>query len=75
VQLVPCPIKKVFGVRCPGCGMTRATLAILTGDFRKAYSLNPLVFIVVPLVVWGILDAIGRVAETKHTKASMSDLV
>lgn len=45
-----CPWASLFHVPCPGCGLTRATLALLRGDFRAAVSLHPLV-LVVPLAV------------------------
>jgi hypothetical protein len=46
-----CPMAKGFGVPCPGCGMTRATLAMARGDFGEAAHLHPLVFVVAPLVL------------------------
>ena len=39
---IGCPIKFATGVSCPGCGMTRAWLAALAGDFDGAFSLHPL---------------------------------
>ncbi|HEX3775410.1 MAG TPA: DUF2752 domain-containing protein [Polyangiaceae bacterium] len=47
-----CPMAGVFGVPCPGCGLTRATLALLHGDVRRALSLHPLVFAISPLFAW-----------------------
>lgn len=40
-----CPIKALLGVPCPGCGMTRAVLALLRLDFAGAASMHPLVFL------------------------------
>lgn len=45
-----CLIRRVFGVRCPGCGMTRAISSIVHGKFRQAYRYNRLVVIVFPLL-------------------------
>lgn len=42
-----CPIYKVSGFACPGCGMTRAFHAILQGDVAGAFRFNifmPLMF-------------------------------
>lgn len=47
-----CPTARVLGVPCPGCGMTRASLALLRGHLREAVALHPLVPIVLPLVAW-----------------------
>lgn len=49
-----CLIRRVFGVRCPGCGMTRAFSSVVHGKFKQAYQYNKLVVIVFPLLcyVW-----------------------
>ena len=46
-----CPTALFFGVPCPGCGLTRATLALLQGDFTTALHLHPLVPVLTPLVL------------------------
>jgi len=43
-----CPTAALFGVPCPGCGLTRATLALLHGDVGAALHLHPLVFVLTP---------------------------
>ncbi len=50
-----CPTALVLGVPCPGCGLTRATLALAHGDLRAALGFHPLAPLLVPLlaVVFG----------------------
>jgi hypothetical protein len=43
-----CPMAIVLRVPCPGCGMTRAALALARGDLRAAWTLHPLAIVVVP---------------------------
>jgi hypothetical protein len=38
---VICPSRLLFGVNCPGCGMTRSVLLTLGGDLRGALAVNP----------------------------------
>jgi hypothetical protein len=39
-----------FGIPCPGCGLTRATLTLLHGDVQGALRFHPLVLLISPLV-------------------------
>jgi hypothetical protein len=45
-----CPVAIVTGHPCPGCGLTRATLALLHGDLHEAMHLHPLAPVVSPLI-------------------------
>lgn len=38
---VICPSRLLFGVNCPGCGMTRSVLLTLGGDLWGALDVNP----------------------------------
>lgn len=52
-----CPLAAVAGIPCPGCGLTRATLALAHGDLRQALALHPLVFVLAPLFVAAVSSA------------------
>lgn len=39
--IIVCPSKLLYGLPCPGCGITRATLMALHGDIIKALAFNP----------------------------------
>lgn len=47
--LVGCQFAIITGGPCPGCGLTRATLAIARGDLGAAFALQPFAFLVSPL--------------------------
>lgn len=45
-----CPFAVLTGQPCPGCGLTRATLALLRGDVAGSLHFHPLAMIISPLV-------------------------
>ena len=45
-----CAVKLFLGIPCPGCGLTRATLALLRGDLASALAIQPAALIVLPLL-------------------------
>jgi|SRR6187431_2176355 len=56
-QLPFCPLASVLGVPCPGCGLTRATLALSHGDLKRALDLHPLVLVLAPLFIGAVTSA------------------
>lgn len=55
---IPCPIRAVTGLLCPGCGMTHAFAALLSGDVAEAWQQNKLSLTVIPiLMVYGMWRA------------------
>ncbi len=51
---VECIFIMLFGINCPGCGMSRAVFSLLRGDVLGAFSYHPMVFAmpVVYLYIW-----------------------
>ena len=47
-----CPVAELFGVPCPGCGLTRAALALAAGDLEGAVGMHPLAPVLIPFGVW-----------------------
>ncbi len=40
-----CPLQIIFGLPCPGCGLTRAGIRLLTGDFIGAWKMHPFIYV------------------------------
>ncbi|WP_316746488.1 DUF2752 domain-containing protein [Pedobacter gandavensis] len=38
---IPCPIKYLTGLDCPGCGFQRAILALIHGQWQESFQLYP----------------------------------
>lgn len=51
-----CPIKAIFHVECPGCGLTHATIYLLKGHFKDAFNANYTIFLWWPLIFLFIID-------------------
>jgi len=53
---IPCFFKSIFHIPCPGCGMTRALLAVLHFDFALAISYNFMIFAMPLLYLYFLYD-------------------
>lgn len=47
----PCPVKTALGIRCPGCGLSKALIHLIRGDWRAALSLH----LFAPIFLVGLL--------------------
>lgn len=67
--LTGCQVKKLTGFICPGCGTTRAVLAMLRGDFGKAlYYHAATVYLTCVCAVYFVSQSI-RLATKGRTRA------
>ena len=51
-----CPIALIFGVPCPGCGMTRAATALIHGQPEQAASFNAAVYVWIIYALYWLAD-------------------
>lgn len=65
---INCPIKKITGLYCPGCGITRMLLSILQLDFYQALRYNPLLFLSLPFFLFLIVESIITKKEPLYNK-------
>ncbi|MFT5468943.1 MAG: hypothetical protein ACI8UO_004056 [Verrucomicrobiales bacterium] len=50
----PCMSAAVFGIYCPGCGVTRAAHAALDLDFVEALKKNAFFVLAAPFIIYGV---------------------
>jgi len=58
---ISCVFLHCFGIPCPGCGMTRAFLALLKLDFWEAFKYNALIFYMPYLFLYIFFDWKGHI--------------
>jgi len=64
-----CLFKRITGYPCPTCGTTRGVLALLNGEFIKAWLYNPMVFSIGLIVS---LDLLFKFIFKRKIKISLS---
>lgn len=64
-----CPIHHIFGVYCPGCGITRMFISIFQLQFYQAFRYNPLVFIyLIGYLIYLIIKILYKKVFNKDVK-------
>ena len=48
---IPCLFRVFTGFQCPGCGMTRMCIALLSGQLQEAVQYNPVLFFMLPFLI------------------------
>jgi hypothetical protein len=62
-----CPSESLLGLPCPGCGLTRAALLLLSGRISDSLAMNPMLFLVFGYIVIVILEyIINKPSYTNH---------
>lgn len=52
--MLPCLNKQLFGVECLGCGIQRAFLLLIQGDFVAAFKMYPAIYTLLLLAIFGL---------------------
>lgn len=73
---LPCPIKLVTGKYCPGCGISRMLLAMLTLDFEAAFHANRLLFFLLPVIlIYALIKAVCYIKTGENKQNLFEQLV
>lgn len=53
--MFPCLSKLILDTKCWGCGLSTAFGQLLKLDIEEAYRSNPIVFVILPILLWIII--------------------
>lgn len=65
IDIFFCPINKLTGLYCPGCGITRMIESLIKLDFYQAFRYNMLVFIMLPFLTFLLICRIIEIYKGK----------
>lgn len=69
----PCLVYNLTGIKCAGCGMTRAIHNLLNFEIKKAITLNPLLFVYIIYLIYVVIKYV--VLKRKFEKVSINNYV
>ena len=58
--VIPCPIRELLGVICPGCGGSHAVIALFRGDVVTSLRYNPCVVVLLGLYLLFMAHCFAR---------------
>ncbi|MBU1020424.1 MAG: DUF2752 domain-containing protein [Firmicutes bacterium] len=70
-----CLIKRTIGIPCPGCGMTRAALYLISFDFKNAFIFHPLIYVMPFLVIIFLYQDTRLLQSLAHAKVFFGIIV
>ena len=51
-----CPIRRLWGIPCPGCGISRAGMLLLEGKLKEAFRMHAFVYVIPVLLAGGFTE-------------------
>jgi Protein of unknown function (DUF2752) len=63
----PCIFHRLFGIWCPGCGLTRGTYCLMHFEFKEALNYNLLLMCASPFIAYdGIIWFLNKGEDAKY---------
>ena len=66
-----CPVKLLFGVDCPGCGVQRALHALLHGHIREAIGYNLFLVVAFPYLIAVLISDVMKEGKLRRRLRSI----
>ena len=71
---IPCPIRKITGWLCPGCGITTLFICLIKFDIKGAFFANPFLFVTMPFLIFELVYSLIP-EHRKNKKNNISLLI
>jgi hypothetical protein len=72
--MLPCLMKKFFGIECFGCGLQRSVLLFAQGEFVAAFKMYPALYPLLLLLGTIVLEQFTRLKYFKEMVWSLGSL-
>lgn len=78
---IKCPFHSITGYNCPGCGITRMVLCLLSGNIKEAFYENMGLTLILPLLTFICIKNIyhyikfGAITDTLYDKIMIISII
>ena len=65
-NMIPCLSKTLLGMDCPGCGLQRAIVLLLRGEFWEAFLMYPAIYALISLFGFLFVDYFFSIRQSNR---------
>lgn len=69
---IPCPVRMLTGLKCPGCGVTRMCDSLLRGDFTAAWEHHAALLCLLPVLLFLLIRYLYFYIRDGHAQDSLT---
>ena len=70
-KYLSCYFRKITGLDCPSCGLTRGFIALCHANFAEAFRVNALTYLVAPFFAYRLARALSATIFRKYIDISL----
>lgn len=70
-KYLSCYFRKITGLDCPGCGLTRGFISLCHADFAEAFRVNALTYLVAPFFAYRLTRSLSATIFRKYADISL----